>query len=50
MSKVRKLMRDSKVAEVSTVSNEMTALYRELDLSSDLFLKSLFDEYRSLSA
>ncbi len=49
MSKVRKLMRDSKVAEVSTVSNEMTTLFSDLDLGSDLFLKSLFDEYRSLS-
>ncbi len=49
MPKVNKLLSTSKVAEISTSSNEFTTLYGELDLSSDLFLHSLFEEYTPLA-
>ncbi len=51
MAKVNKLSHDSKVAEISTASNEMRALYGELEpnLGSDLYLKSLYEKYTPLS-
>lgn len=49
MAELHKLKSKSKVAQISTTANEMTALYGELNLSGDLFLKSLFDEYTPLS-
>ncbi len=49
MSKVNKVRTASKVAEVSTSSNEMITLYGELDLSSDGFLHSLYGEFTPLA-
>ncbi len=49
MGKMNKLMSRSKIAEVATVSSEMTTLHKELDLSEDLYLQSLFDRYTPLS-
>ncbi len=49
MPKVNNLLSTSRVAEVSTTSNEMTTLYGELDLSGDLYLHSLFAEYTPLA-
>ncbi len=42
-------MSKSKVAEISTSSNEFITLYGELNLSADLFLHSLFEEYTPLA-